>query len=154
MCFPMALGLIGAVVSAAGTIVSAQQQAAQANYNAKVAEINAQTEQQAAAAEADKIEDRYDQMRGQQRAAAAKSGLNIAAGSPSLVINEETTRNSWLDQQSRIWSGDTAATAQRNKAEQFRIEAKAAKTAGAFGAASTFLGGLGGAVRSGSTRIA
>ena len=52
-----------------------------------------------------------------------------------------------------IGSGATAATAQENKAEQFKMEAKSAKTAGAFGAASSFLSGLGGAVRSSSTTI-
>ena len=153
MCFPMLIGLIGAAVSAVGTMASAQAQANQAEYNAKVAEVNAATERQAAQADTEKIDDKYERLRAQQRAGAAKGGLDVAAGSPSLIINQETSRNSWLDQQSRIWSGATAATAQENKAEQFKMEAKSAKTAGAFGAASSFLSGLGGAVRSSSTTI-
>ena len=118
-----------------------------------LAEVNAATERQAAQADTEKIDDKYERLRAQQRAGAAKGGLDVAAGSPSLIINQETSRNSWLDQQSRIWSGATAATAQENKAEQFKMEAKSARQAGAFGAASSFLSGLGGAVRSSSTTI-
>lgn len=152
MCFPL-LALLGTAVSAIGTIASAQAQASEANYNAKVAEVNAATQRQVAQAEANQIGEKYDRQRAEQRAAAAKGGLNIAAGSPALVIDQETERNAWLDQQSRIWSGATSATADLNKAEQFKMQAKNAKTAGAFGAGATFLSGLNGAVRSGSFSI-
>lgn len=152
MCFPL-LGLLGAAVSAVGTIASAQAQASEANYNAKVAEVNAATQRQAAQAESNQIGDKYDRLRAEQRVAAAKGGVNAASGSPALVIDQETERNSWLDQQSRIWSGATSATADLNKAEQFKMQAKNAKTAGAFGAGATFLSGLGGAVKSGALNL-
>lgn len=152
MCFPL-LGLLGAAVSAVGTIASAQAQASEANYNAKVAQVNAMTQRQVAQSEANQIGEKFDRLQAQQRAAAGKGGVSISSGSPALVIDQETERNSWLDQQSRIWSGATAATADLNKAEQFKMQAKNAKTAGAFGAGATFLSGLGGAVKSGAINL-
>ena len=152
MCFPL-LGLIGAAVSAVGTIASAQAQAQQANYNAAVEEVNATTKRQEAQAEADRVEDKHDTLRGQQLAAASKSGLVAGMGSPAMVINQEGARNQWLDMHNTIWSGQTQAVAHENKAEQYRMEAKSAKQAGAFGAASSFLSGIGGAVKSGSLKI-
>lgn len=152
MCFPL-LALLGTAVSVVGTIASAKAQQNEANYNAKVAEVNAATQRQVADSEANQISEKYDRMQATQRAAAAKAGVNIAAGSPSLIINQETARNSWLDQQSRIWSGETSAIADENKASQFRMQGKNAMTAGAFSAGSSFLSGLGGAMKSGALNI-
>jgi hypothetical protein len=142
----MALGLLGAVVSAAGTLASAQAQAAQASYNAKVAEINARTARQEGLFKADQLEDKYQRERAAQRVAAAASGLNYARGSPALVIGEGY-RNQALDEATTIWNAETEATAYENKAKQYRMEASAARTAGMFGAGASFLTGIGNAMR-------
>jgi len=143
MCIP-ALGLIGAAVSAIGTIASAQAQAAQAEYNAKVAEINARTARQAAGANADKKQDEYVSLRGRQRALIGASGVRLA-GSPDIVINQDTYRDQYLDTANIIWSGETQAVGYENKATDLRMQAKGYKTAGAIGAVGSLFSGLKGA---------
>jgi hypothetical protein len=152
MCLPaagMIFGLLGSAVSAMGAMAQADGQAKQAEYNAKVAEINARTARQQGSSEADKVEDKYQRLRAGQRVAAAKAGLDPSAGSAALVINQETTRNSELDQLTSIWNRETEAVGFENKAKDLRIQAQNAKTAGKFGAASSFLSGLGGALKGG-----
>lgn len=143
MCFglEMVIGLVGSAVSAAGAMAQAQAQADQANYNAKVAEINAKTARQQGQFEADKMEDEYARARAQQRVAALKSGVDPGQGSAALLI-AETDSNSWLDQTTQIWNRETEATGFENKAESFKMEARAAKIGGYFNAASSMIGGL------------
>jgi len=143
MCFGLeAIAIVGSLVSAAGSIAQGQAAADQAEYNAKVAEINARTARQQGQAEADKIGDDYERAKAQQRVAALKSGVDPSSGSASLIINQETERNSWLDQTTQIWNRGTEATGFENKAESFRKEARAAKIGGYFNAASSVIGGL------------
>jgi hypothetical protein len=148
MCAPLigvGIALAGAAVSAMGAIQAGQAQAAQANYNAKVAEINARTAQNTARAKADAQEDQYESLQAKQRVAALKSGLNPDAGSAALVINQETPRNQWLDMHNTLWEGKVEGMGLQNKAAGFRAEAKNAKTASYWGAASSIMGGLGSA---------
>ena len=151
MCIPaagMIFGLIGSMVSAAGAMAQADGQAKQAEYNAQVAEINARTARLQGSSEADKVEDKYQRLRAQQRTGFAKGGLDPSQGSAALVIGE-TDRNSDLDQLTSIWNRETEAVGFENKAKDLRIQAQNAKTAGKFGAAGSFLSGLGGAFRGG-----
>lgn len=136
------IGLIGAAVSAVGSIAAGQAAKQEADYNAQVAEINARTARQQGIHEADQIEDKYQKLRGQQRVAAAKSGLDPAVGSPALVINQETARNENLDMMTQIWNRETEAVGDENRATAFRIKGKNAQQAAAFGAAGSFLSGL------------
>jgi hypothetical protein len=143
MCFT-GLEIIGAVVSAVGSVVAGQAQAKQAEYNAKVAEINAKTARQQGQYEADRLEDDAQRKMSQQRVAALKSGVDPGHGSASLVIDQEGARNSWLDQMTTVWNRETQAVGFENKAQDFRMQGKAAKTAGYFGAAKSIIGGMGG----------
>lgn len=135
------LGLIGAAVSAIGTIASSQAQAAQAEYNAKVADINAQTARQAAAANAEKKTAEYDTLRGRQRGTLGAAGVRLA-GSPDLVINQDTYSDQYLDTANIIWQGETQATGYENKATDLRQQAKGYKTGGAIGAVGSLVGGF------------
>lgn len=141
MCFP-AMGLIGAAVSAVGSMAAASAGAAQDKYNAQVARINANTARQTGQADAARITDKYDKLEGQQRVAAAKSGIDPSSGSAALIIAQENARNSWLDTSNAIWNKETEAVGYENKARDLEAQAKAKKQAGMFSAGSSFLSGL------------
>lgn len=142
MCLP-AIGLLGAAVSAAGSIASASAQSSAANYNAQVERINARQRRFEGAREQEQLSDKYNKLEGEGVASAAKSGVDPNFGSAALVIFGENAFNKSMDMNTSYINAESAAVAHENKAKQHDAEAKAAKTAGIFGAASSFLGGLG-----------
>lgn len=148
MCIP-AIGLIGAAVSAAGSIASASAQSSAANYNAQVERINARQRRFEGAREQEQISDKYMKLEGEGIANAAKSGIDPGYGSAALVIFGDNAMNKSLDMNTAYINAESQAVAHENKAKQYDQEAKAAKTAGMFGAASSFLSGLGGAAKGG-----
>lgn len=149
MCAPMALGLIGAAVSAAGSMASASAQSSAANYNAAVEKINARQKRFEGAREQEQISDKYNRVEGEGVATAAKAGLDPGYGSAALVIFGDNAMNKSLDMNTAYINAESQAVAHENKAKQHEAEAKAAKTSGMIGAASSFLSGLGGAAKGG-----
>lgn len=152
MCAP-AIGLIGAAVSAAGSMASANAQAAQSRYNATVARINARTERQKGGVEQEKLEQKHDRLEGQSIAAAAKGGVDPGFGSAALAIFGENFEERAMDKNNAYINAESAAVANENKARDLEAQASAQKKAGAIGAASTFLGGLGGLAKSGGSAL-
>lgn len=136
----MAIGIVGGLVSAVGSIAQANAQAAAANYNAKVAERN----RRAVLAQTDnEIVDqniKNRRMLGTIRAAYGANGFEMG-GSPMDVIADTTLEQS-LDVAKIRYQGAMKAEGYSEQATLFRMEAKAAKTAGMFGAASGFLSGI------------
>lgn len=147
MCAPAAIGLIGAAVSAAGSMAQAGAQASAANYNAAVEKINARQRRFEGHREQEQIGAKYERVEGQGIASASKGGIDPGYGSAALVIFGDNAKNESLDKNVAYINAETAAVAHENKAKQHEQEAKAAKTAGMFGAASSFLSGLGGAAK-------
>jgi hypothetical protein len=144
MCFTgVELAIGSAIMSAVGTVVSSQAQAKQMEYNAKVAEINANTARQQGQYEADRIEDEYQRRQATQRVAALKSGVDPSYGSASLVIDQETARNSWLDQMTSVWNRETQAVGFENKAADLKAQSKSTKIGGYMSAGSSIIGGFG-----------
>lgn len=148
MCLP-AIGLIGAAVSAAGAVAQASAQAQAANYNAAVEKINARQKRFEGAREQERVSDKYAKVEGEGIANASKAGIDPNYGSAALVIFGDNAFNKSLDMNTAYINAESEAVAHENKAKQYEAEAKAAKTAGMFGAASSFLSGLGGAAKSG-----
>ncbi len=151
MCAPMALGLVGAAVSAAGAMAQANSQAAAAEYNATVAKINARSERQKGGADQERIGAKYDKVEGQAIAAAAKGGLDPNYGSAALTIFGEGFEDREKDKANAYVNAEGAAVGNENKARDYEAQAKAHRQAGMFGAASSFLGGISGAVKSSSS---
>lgn len=147
MCAPAAIGLVGAAVSAAGSIASAGAQSSAAKYNAAVEKINARQKRFEGHREQERIADKYARVEGEGIASASKAGIDPGYGSAALAIFGDNARNESLDKNVAYINAETAAVAHENKAKQYEQEAKAAKTAGMFGAASSFLSGLGGAAK-------
>lgn len=149
MCAPMAIGLIGAAVSAAGSIAQAGAQSSAAQYNSQVERINARQRRFEGMKEQENIYGKYDRVEAEGIAAAGKSGVDANYGSAALVIFGEGGENRAKDANAAYINAESAAVAHENKARQHDAEAKAAKQAGMFGAASSFLSGLGGAAKGG-----
>ena len=143
----MAIGLLSAGVSAAGALAAGKGQAEQAEYNAQVARINAQTARQTGFVQSEQIGAKHEKLRGEGVAAAGGSGIDPFSGSAAAVIFQEGGKNTYLDQQNAIWNKETEAVGQENKAKSFDNDAKNARTGAMFGAAGSFLTGLGGAAK-------
>jgi hypothetical protein len=136
----VALAIVGGVVSAIGAIQSANAQAAAAEYNAKVQERNRLAVLAQADAEAsDKIRENK-RINSRIRAQYGAAGIEMA-GSPLDVI-EDTAIEEELDVRRIRYAGELEGIQRRDQANLYRMEAKAAKTAGMFSAVGNILGGF------------
>jgi hypothetical protein len=131
--------LASAGVSAVGALVQGGQAKAMADYNAKVAENDARAAELQAGYEEERFRDRAGKLRSAQRAAVAKSGIDLE-GSP-LAVMEETALEAEMDALSIRQQGSVEAARARSRAALDRMEGKAAKTASYFRAASSLLNG-------------
>lgn len=145
----MALGLVGAAVSAVGSMAQASAQAQTANANAATEKINARQKRFEGHKEQEQLRAKYDRVQGEGIANASKGGVDSNYGSAALVIFGDNAKNESLDTNTAYINAESQAVAHENKARQYEAEAKAAKTSGMIGAASSFLGGLGGAAKGG-----
>lgn len=143
------------VISSAATAVQ-QKQAADAQ--ADVAKVNAQNEETQANAVAQQAQLEAEQQRrqnrqrlGAQRAAAAKSGIDLSSGSITDVF-EDTAVQGELDALSTIYAGQTQSAYLRGRASVSRFEAKNYRRSGNLQAAATLIGGAGSAYGSYSRR--
>jgi hypothetical protein len=140
MCM-MVMGLIGAGISAAGAIAGGMAQKQMADYQAKVAEINAASARQEGITQAGATRDQYQEVAGSQRAALAKSGVDINSGT-SATLGLELQRREEVAAAVDIWRGRTEGVKFQNQAEAAKAEGKAAMTAGIIGGASSLIGGI------------
>jgi hypothetical protein len=149
MCGPAAaIGLIGSAVSAMGSMQQANAQAENAEYSAKVEKINARSRRWEGLAESERIAEKYNDLQGKQTAGYAKGGVDPFFGS-ALAIFTDTAEARGTDQATNYTNAESAAVGHENKAKQYEYEAKSQRQAGKIGAASSFLSGLGGAVKGG-----
>jgi hypothetical protein len=128
------LGIASAGVSAAGSLVSGygqyqagQEQKAAYDYNAAVALEEMRDKAQTS-------EDRYATLVGKQASAYARAGVDIASGSP-LLIMAHTAYMSGKEQESEAEQGDQQSALQR-------YYGRLAAFNGTIGGISTFLSGL------------
>lgn len=128
-------------------MASASAQASQAKYNSAVERINAQTSRYKGQTEQESLDRKYQKIAGEATSHAGAAGVDPTFGSPALVIFGEGGFGEAMDKNAAYINAESQAVAHENKARQYDFEAKNAKTAGMFGAASSFLGGLGNAVK-------
>lgn len=131
---PGTISALGAV----GKFMQGQQQAAAAEYNAELLERQALYEEQASAAEANRLRRRGRRILGAQRAAYGASGVLSNEGSPLLVM-ENTAEEIEMDAQRTLFSGDVRAAGSRGKAKLSRWDAKRRRGSALLGA-GTYLG--------------
>lgn len=117
-------------------------------YNAKVAKINARSERFKGYQEAERVAEKADQRRGAAIVAASKGGVDPTYGSAAFVIFGEGRQAEFADKSNVYLSAESAAIGEENKAKAYELSAENHRKAGKIAAASSFLSGLGGALKS------
>lgn len=154
MCMMIALGVVGAAVSAVGAIAqgNAQSAAAQAQSNAYAAQAmlqhrQAHAEMMAGQREAAQKERQLNALNAKQRLGYASAGVTIEGSASDVMV--DTVREGMLDVQAIQWnaevkSGNYHYSARINEmnAESAAQAAETAKTTGMINAVSAGIGGL------------
>lgn len=133
-------GLAGSGLSALGQYAQGSYEQDVAEYNAKLMRQRAVATEQAMESETEMMHDRARKLKGQQTAAAAKSGAMISSGTPLMVLAEQSAvmeRDILEHRRSRM----IEAQQFRSGASLLKMQGKQAKRAGTIDAFSTILGG-------------
>jgi len=140
----IALGasLVGTGMSAFGQYRAGQAQKGAYDYSARVAESEAGVARAGAAREEEIHRAKLQRLIGTQRALYGAAGVDIAAGSPLLTMMQ-TAEEGEREAEFIRYGGEVSATKKLNEARMARFYGKQASRAGAWGAGSTFLTGLG-----------
>ena len=157
MCV-MALGIIGAVVSAAGSIVSgmmsaqasrqqADAQAQAANYQALVARNNATAEAYSASEKSQDTAIKGDYALSTQRASFAAGGVQVGTGTPVTVFGQSAARISG-DVQAQQYAGAIQSQRWQDQATLDQMQASNAEKAGQIASEGAIIGGITGAAGS------
>ena len=145
MAYAAAIAAVaGAAISAYGAIRQGQYAEAAAEYNAKIADRDAEAARKKAEYEAERSELKFKMLMGKQRALYSKAGVDIASGSPLLMMTfqaEEAER----DREAILWGGRNESESDEARARLFRFQGGNAATAGYINAGSTLLTSLGSA---------
>ena len=138
------VSIAAAVASTAVTAYSAyaqgQQQQAASKYSAKVAANQAEAARNAAAVRAQQAALQHRRVAAANVAAAGSSGVEVAAGSPLLVLADEAMQAD-LEQQRIRYGGELEASTQRANERLFRFQGRQAAAAGGLRTGTTLLSG-------------
>lgn len=144
----MAVAAVGAVIALIGIAVStyaayeqAETQQKFAKYNAKVAENQAAGERMRAQVAADQQREAHRRLIANQRATYGVSGVDVASGSPLLVI-ADSAKQAELDAQIILAGGEARGIGFETQAGLSRFQGRQAATAGYVNAGSTLLSGV------------
>lgn len=121
------LGAVNSAVAGYGQYVSGQEKKAAYDYNAQVALDEMQGKMQT-------TEEKYSNLIGKQASSFARAGVDIASGSPLLVMLHTSAQGA-KEQESEAEAGTEESVLQR-------YYGKVAAFAGTVGGISTFLSGL------------
>lgn len=121
------VGVLGSLVSGYGQYQQGQQSKAAYDYNADVAVLQAEEQMQ-------NSEARYTEIKGRQASAYARAGVDIASGSPLLIMAHTAAQGS-VEQEREYQAG-------QEKSALLKYEGKVAAFEGTMGGISSFLGGL------------
>lgn len=134
MCFAAA-GLLGAMVSSAGSLMSGQAQANAANGQASLYAQRAADERAAAGYNADRQRDKALSLESRQRASFLSNGVSPGSGSPlSTIVN--TASETELDVAAIRWNGELRARNYDVMAQNERSKAESAQQGSFLGALS------------------
>lgn len=135
---------VAAVVSAAAGAYAAKEQGDAAEdaskRNAKAQNTNARVAAEQAQYAADRQRSENRRRLGAQRAAGAKSGIDLSGGSFQDVLLDSAVQGE-MDALASIYQGRAASAAYQSSARNSLLEGKAAKQAGYLRAGSTLLSG-------------
>ena len=135
---------VAAVVSAAAGAYAVKEQGDAAEdaskRNAKAQNTNARVAAEQAQYAADRQRSENRRRLGAQRAAGAKSGIDLSGGSFQDVLLDSAVQGE-MDALASIYQGRAASAAYQSSARNSLLEGKAAKQAGYLRAGSTLLSG-------------
>jgi len=138
----LGVSLVGTGMSAFGQYRAGQAQKGAYDYSARVAESEAGVARAGAAREEEVHRAKLQRLMGTQRALYGAAGVDIASGSPLLTLMS-TAEEGEREAEFIKYGGEVSATRSLNEARMNRFYGKQASRAGAWGAGSTFLTGLG-----------
>lgn len=133
------VAVVGAGISAYGMYQQGQSQKKVAAYNAQLQQNSAIAARQESEAEAARLRDRANRIRGSQITAASKSGLMLS-GSVNDVMYDSSI-NSELDALTAIYKGQRSANTLNSQAAITRFEGESAAETAMWGAGGTILTG-------------
>lgn len=139
-------GIIGSVVSAAGTIAAGNAQQEAAEYEAKQLEIKGKEERAAAQKEGQQYERRTELALSQLQARGAAGGFT-STDPTSLALADEITKYGTFQQQLSQYGGESRQEGLKAQAGVRRIEGAAAAKGAKLAAVGTILGGFGSAAK-------
>lgn len=140
MVYTAAVMLVLAAVAAYAAYEQGQQAQEVQKYNAKVQENRAIEETQRAAFDAQRSREQSRRILANQRAVYGSSGVDVAAGSPLLVM-ADSAKQAELDAQVILSGGQARASDAWARANIARYQGKAAAQAGTINAGTTLLSG-------------
>ena len=135
-----AFTVVGAVTGAAGALSTGQAQYDMSEYNAAVDANQAIASQQAAEFEETQHRAKLTRLLSSQKAAAGASGIDPNTGSP-LSVMADTAEQGELDALAIRYGGQVGAYRANSQAELDKMQGKAARTAGYYGAGASLLTG-------------
>ncbi len=131
----------GAGLAAYGAVKQGQYAKQASDYNAAISERDALAARQKAEYDAEASSQKFKSLLGRQRVLYAKAGVDIAEGSPLLMMTFQA-QEAEKDRQAILYGGKTQAQSDLDKANLFRFSGGNAQTAGYISGGSTFLTGL------------
>jgi hypothetical protein len=152
MCFAAAgigsalgaiVSLAGTVVGAAGQMAAANAQAAAATYKSKQERMLAEDALRRGAAAEEAQRRKQAALASRQKAVLAAGNVDLGSGSPLSIIGD-TAMLGELDAQTIKANSQRESTFHTANADLSALEASSAKQAGAIGAFSSVLSGIGG----------
>jgi hypothetical protein len=136
-------GIIGSLVSAAGTMAAGKAQQEAAEHEAKQLEIKGKEERAAAQREGQEYERKTDLALSTLQARGSTSGFT-ATDPTSLALADEITRYGTYQQQMSMYGGESRQEGLKGQAEARRLEGAAARKGAQYAAMGTILGGVSG----------
>jgi hypothetical protein len=140
MCGP-AIGLIGGLVSAAGTIYSGMAQSASYEAAAQAKEYEARGKSQMGSYESARQDERNQRLTGQQITATASSGVDLS-GTPGAVIADSRSEGE-MDKQAIRYGAQFGANLSMYESKVAKMNAKTARTGAVIGALAPVISGIG-----------
>lgn len=138
---PLALTVASTAISAVGQMRAASYQAAIAKRNAEQADIMAKDAIARGEQKADSERRKTAYKIGAQTVGLAASGVDVGSGMALNIIGD-TALLGEFDAQVIKDNAERESWGYKNQAEQFRMEAKAAKSQGLWNTLGTVVGGL------------
>lgn len=138
----------GTAVSVYSSVQQGQQTEKAANFNAKVAENNALASQQQAEFDVNRIRRKNVLLAGRQRAAAAKSGVELS-GSVDDVMFDSSVQGE-LEAMAALYTGEVAANRERSGGQLSRMQGQNAKETSYYNAGGSILSGAGSSLKIGA----